>query len=102
MKQEMDSWEDKFHALNLEKIELQKQLKEKNDLIELLEQGSMKRSNNQEDLLSSHLPIYGVWKGIIDQLVMDKDAMKSNYEREIKRLCKKYQLGVGSSSDMIP
>ncbi|XP_050909092.1 uncharacterized protein LOC127122858 [Lathyrus oleraceus] len=41
-------------------------------------------------------------KGIVDQIVIEKDAMKSSYEREIKRLRKKSQLGVGSSSDMIP
>lgn len=33
MKQKKDAWEDKFRASNLEKIELQKQLKENNDLI---------------------------------------------------------------------
>ena len=37
MKQERDDWEDKFHTSHLEKVELHKQLKEKNGLIELLE-----------------------------------------------------------------
>lgn len=108
MKQEKDAWEDKFHTSNLKKIKLQKKLKEKDDLIELLEQRAMKRSRNQENLFSSnissstHLPTSGVWKGIVDQLVMEKDVMKSNYETDTKRLRKKYRLGVGSSSDMIP
>ena len=33
MKQERDDWEDKFHTSHLEKVELQKQLKEKDELI---------------------------------------------------------------------
>lgn len=33
MKQERDDWEDKFHTSHLEKEELHKQLKEKDDLI---------------------------------------------------------------------
>ena len=105
MKQERDG---KFHTSHLEKVELKKRLKEKDNLIEFLKQHVVKRSRGQEDLFSSnissstHLPTSGVWKGIVDQLVIEKDAMKSNYEREIKRLHKKYQLGIGSSSDMIP
>ena len=69
--------------------------KEKDNFIEFLEQCVMKRSRNQYDLFSSnissstHLHTSGVWKGIGDQLVIEKDAMKNNYEREIKRLCKK-------------
>ncbi|XP_050920338.1 uncharacterized protein LOC127137975 [Lathyrus oleraceus] len=96
MEQEKDAWEDEFHASNLKKIELQKELKDMDDLIELLEQRAMKRSRNQEDLFSSNissstnLPISSVWKDIVDQLVMEKDVMKNNYEREIKRLHKKY------------
>lgn len=80
MKQERDDWEDKFHTSHLEKEELQKQLKEKDDLIELLEQHVVKRSKDQEDLFSSnnssctHLPTFGVWKGIIDQLMIEKDV----------------------------
>ena len=87
---------------------MQKQLNEKDNLIKLLKQHVMKRSRNQEDLFSSnissstHLPTSGVWKCIVDQLVMKKDPMKSNYEREIKKLRKKCQLGIGSSSYMIP
>lgn len=76
-------------------------------MIELLEQRVMKRSRDQKDLFSynsssfTHLPTSDVWKGILDQLVIEKDDMKSSYEREIKRLHRKYQLGVESSLDMI-
>ncbi|XP_050889174.1 uncharacterized protein LOC127094376 [Lathyrus oleraceus] len=66
MKQERDDWEDKFDTSHLEKVELQKQLKEKCDLIELLGQCAVKRSRDQEDLFfsnsssSTHLPTSGV------------------------------------------
>ena len=94
-------------VLHFGKVELQKQLEEKDDLIELLMQHPVKRSIDQEELFSSsissnHLPTSSVWKGIVDHLVKEKDAMKIKYEREIKRLRKKYQLGVRSSSHIIP
>jgi hypothetical protein len=44
MEQERDDWKDKFHTSHLEKVGLPEQLKEKDDLIELLEQHAMKRS----------------------------------------------------------
>jgi hypothetical protein len=87
MNQERDDREDKFHTSHLEKVELQKQLKEKDDLIELLEKHVMKRSRHQEDLFSfnsspsTHLPTFRVWKGFEDHLVIEKDAMKNIYER---------------------
>ncbi|XP_050889628.1 uncharacterized protein LOC127094911 [Lathyrus oleraceus] len=85
MKPVRDDWEDKFHTAHLEKIELQKQLKEKDDLIELLEQHAVKRSRDQEDLFSSnsssstHLPTSGISNNIVYQLVIEKNAMKRNY-----------------------
>ena len=103
MRKDRDDWEDKFHTSHIEKVELQKQLKEKDNLIELLEKNAMKRSRGQEDLFSSnsssstHLLTSGVWNSIVDQIMIEKNVMKRSYEREIKRLCKKCQLGVGSS-----
>ncbi|XP_050877329.1 uncharacterized protein LOC127081086 [Lathyrus oleraceus] len=54
MKQERGDWEGKFHISHLEKVELQKQLKEKDNLIELLKQHVVKRSRGQENLISSN------------------------------------------------
>ena len=85
IKQERDDWERKFDTSHFEKVELQEQLKEKDDLIELLEQHAVKRSRGQEDLFSSnsssstHLHTSCVWKGIVDQLAIEKDGMKSSY-----------------------
>ena len=66
VKQERDEWEDKFHTSHLEKVELHRMFKEKDDMIEFLEQRAVKRSRDQEDLFSSnsssstHLPTFSV------------------------------------------
>ena len=75
-------------------------------MIELLERRVIKRSREQEGLFPSSTSVIpatsGVWKGIVDQLVKEMDTMKINYEREIMRIRRKYQLKVGPSLDMIP
>ena len=86
---------------------MQEQLKEKDELIEVLEQRTLKRSREQEDLFSSSIsstlpPTSGAWKSMVDRLVKEKDAKESYYKKEIKRIRVKYQPGFGSSSDMIP
>ncbi|XP_050884504.1 uncharacterized protein LOC127087622 [Lathyrus oleraceus] len=43
LKLEIDTWEDKYHVLNDKKIKLEQQLKEKDDLIDILEQQAVKK-----------------------------------------------------------
>ena len=88
---------------------MQGQLKEKDDLIELLERRVIKRSREQEGLFpssTSAIPTSsGDWKSMMDRVVKEKEkekeAMESYYKKEIKRIRMKYQPGFGSASDMM-
>ncbi|KAI5421493.1 hypothetical protein KIW84_045067 [Lathyrus oleraceus] len=73
MKQESDLWEEWFHTLSRKHEELQLESKDKNELIEILEDRAVKRQRESEDLSSSSMPPpSGAWKKIVDHLVLDK------------------------------
>jgi chromosome segregation ATPase len=56
MKQEIDMWEERFHALSRKHEELQLESKDKDTLIEILEDQAMKRQREPEGLPSSSMP----------------------------------------------
>lgn len=66
MKQERYAWESKFHVSNVERLEIQSKLKEKDDLLhhknDLVEQHGKKRKREQEAR-------YGAWKGVVDKIL---------------------------------
>ncbi|KAI5398354.1 hypothetical protein KIW84_063950 [Lathyrus oleraceus] len=71
MKQKRDMWEERFHALSRKHEELQLESKDKDALIEILEDRAMKRQREPEGLSSSSMPHpSGAWKKIVDQLVL--------------------------------
>jgi hypothetical protein len=86
LKLERDTWEGKYHVLNDKKMKMEQQLKEKDDLIEILEQQAVKKQEEQEDLLLSkvhpfheysNIPLTsGAWKGIIDKLMVENAKLK--------------------------
>ena len=83
MKQEKDMWEGCFHALSRKHEELQLESKDKDALIELLEDRVTKRQREPE-VSSSSMPQPSVaWKKIVDQLVLEKTQMKASFETEI-------------------
>jgi hypothetical protein len=70
---------------------LQLESKDKDALIELLEDRVTKRQRDPEVSSSSSMPQPSVaWKNIIDQLVLEKTQMKTSFESEIRRLRRKY------------
>ncbi|KAI5432372.1 hypothetical protein KIW84_036205 [Lathyrus oleraceus] len=86
MKQEKDMWEVRFHALSKKHEELQLESKDKDALIELLEDRVMKRQR-EPTVSSSSMPQPSVaWKKIVDQLVLEKTQMKASFETEIYRI----------------
>ena len=83
MKQEKHMWEKRFHALSKKHEELQLEFKDKDALIELLEDRVTKRQREPE-VSSSSMPQSSVaWKKIVDQLVLEKTQMKASFETEI-------------------
>ena len=84
MKQERDMWEERFHALSRKHEELQLESKDKDALIELLEDQAVNRQRDLEGPSSSSMPqTSGAWKKIINQLVLEKAQMKISSESEI-------------------
>ena len=66
-------WEERFHALSRNHEELQLQSKDKDVLIEILEDRVVKRQREPEGLSSSSMPQpSGAWKKIVDQLVLER------------------------------
>jgi hypothetical protein len=66
---------------------LQLESKDKDALIEILEDRAMKRQRDPKGLSSSRMPQpSGAWKKIIDQLVLEKTQMKTTFESEIRRI----------------
>ncbi|XP_050898392.1 uncharacterized protein LOC127105264 [Lathyrus oleraceus] len=86
LKLERDTWEGKYHVLNDKKMKMEQQLKEKDDLIEILEQQAVKKQEEQEGLLLSKVqpfheyssipPTSGAWKGIVDKLMIENAQLK--------------------------
>ena len=91
---ERNAWRNKYQVVNLENTKLQSQLREKDDLIEILERHAVQEG--QENLFfSSHIPpTSGAWKKIIDQPTVEN--------AQLKRQKRKQQYGVGPSSERIP
>lgn len=92
-KLERDNWEGKYHVLNDKKMKMEQQLKEKDDLIEILEQQAVNKNEQQKVLLLSKVhpfheyssipPTSGAWKGIVDKLMIEN--------AQLKRQKRKYQ-----------
>ncbi|KAI5407093.1 hypothetical protein KIW84_053375 [Lathyrus oleraceus] len=90
MKQEKNMWEEHFRALSKKHEELQLESKEKDALIELLEDRVTKRQREPEVSSSSSMPQPSVaWKKIVDRLVLEKTQMKASFETEIRRIRRK-------------
>ena len=101
MKQEKDMWEERFHALSKKHEELQLESKDKDALIELLEDRVTKRQREPE-VSSSSMPQPSVaWKKIVDQLVLEKTQMKASFETEIQRIRRKYAPSARSSDIVV-
>lgn len=125
LKIESDEWKKKFHASDVKKMELLRQLKEKDELLlqkdVLLQQkdGQLSKKNIpvertskkrrvQEDLFSynivllheySNIPAtLGAWKGIIDKLIEEKTKMQKYYKSKIRKLKGMLYTIVGTSS----
>ncbi|KAI5415942.1 hypothetical protein KIW84_041106 [Lathyrus oleraceus] len=65
--------------------------KDKDSLIELLEDQAVKRQREPEGPSPSSMPqSSGAWKKIVDQLVLEKAQMKTSFESEIRRIRRKY------------
>ncbi|KAI5410056.1 hypothetical protein KIW84_055511 [Lathyrus oleraceus] len=100
IKQEKDVWEERFHALSKKHEELQLESKDKDALIELLDDRVTKRQR-EPDVSSSCMPKPFVsWRKIVDQLVLEKTQMKSPFESEIRRIRMKYT-SITRSSDIV-
>ncbi|KAI5409449.1 hypothetical protein KIW84_055039 [Lathyrus oleraceus] len=56
MKKEIDMWEERFHALSRKHEELQLETKDKDALIEILEERAVKRQRDPDGLYSSSMP----------------------------------------------
>ncbi|KAI5393972.1 hypothetical protein KIW84_060898 [Lathyrus oleraceus] len=72
--------------------------KDKDALIELLEDRAVKRQRDPEGPSLSSMPQpSGAWKKIVDQLVLEKAQMKTSFESKIQRIQRKYTLAARSS-----
>ena len=68
-------------------MELKLESKNKDALIEVLEERAVKRQRELEDLVSSSIPQpFGAWKKIVDQLILEKAQMHTTFESEIRRI----------------
>lgn len=94
MKQERDDWESKFHVSNAKRLALQRNLKEKDDMLhqknDLIELHGKKRKREKKAR-------FGAWKGVIDKILKEKADMKTSFEARIRKLERKLQQGGGSS-----
>ncbi|KAI5436088.1 hypothetical protein KIW84_022509 [Lathyrus oleraceus] len=79
MKQEKDMWEELFHALSQKHAELQLESKDKDELIELLEDRVTKRQREPKVSSSSMPQPFVAWNKIVDQLVLEKTPMKASF-----------------------
>ena len=101
MKQERDVWEERFHALNRKHVELQLESKDKDALVEVLEERAVKRQRDPKDLFSSSIPQpFGAWKKIVNRLVLEKAQMQTTFESKIRRIRRNYT-PLASTSDSI-
>ncbi|KAI5414491.1 hypothetical protein KIW84_040112 [Lathyrus oleraceus] len=101
-KQEKDMWEERFHALSRKHDELQLESKDKDTLIELLEDRVTKRQRERKVSSSSSMPQPSIaWKKIVDQLVLEKTQMKASFETEIRRIRRKYAPATRSSDVVV-
>lgn len=107
MQKERDSWKNKYQIVEFENSEIQKLLKQRDE-----EDSSNKKRKAQVDLFSSS-PILpadysnvpatsGVWKSIIDNIMLGKRKMKEEYKEKIGKLEKILWSTVGSFSDVVP
>ncbi|KAI5429248.1 hypothetical protein KIW84_034026 [Lathyrus oleraceus] len=86
---------------NQDHEEFQLESKDKDALIEILEEHAVKRQREPNDLFFfSMLQPSGAWKKIVDQLVLEKDQMKTSFESEIRRIRRKYA-PIARSSDTV-
>ena len=69
--QERRAWRNKYQSLGRENAELQKELKEKRVLIEILERSVTKERQDVSLFTSQIPPTSGAWKSIIDQLTSE-------------------------------
>ena len=114
MREERDSWKNKYQIVEMENAKLEEYFKRESEL-----EAANKKRKSQEDLFSSCIqPVLDIlntsaipatsdaWKIMVDRIVKEKEkekeAMESYYKKEIKRIRMKYQPGFGSSSDLIP
>ena len=73
---ERRAWINKYQSLGRENAELQKELKEKADLIEILER-SVTKERQEVSLFTDHIPpTSGAWKSIVDQLTLENAQLK--------------------------
>ncbi|KAI5436163.1 hypothetical protein KIW84_022572 [Lathyrus oleraceus] len=72
--------------------------KDKDSLIELIEDRAVKRQREPEGPYSSSMPHpSGAWKKIVDQLVLEKSQMKTSFESKIRHIRGKYTPAARSS-----
>ena len=70
------AWRNKYQSLGRENAELQKELKEKAILIEILER-SVTKERQEVSLFADHIPpTSGAWKSIVDQLTLENAQLK--------------------------
>ncbi|KAI5423943.1 hypothetical protein KIW84_030240 [Lathyrus oleraceus] len=99
---EKDMWEERFHVLSRKHKELQLESKDKDALIELLEDRVTKRQREPEVSSSSSMPQPSVaWKKIVDQLVLEKTQIKASFETEIRHIRRKYAPATRSSDIVV-
>ena len=94
IKQERDAWESKFHVSNAERLELQRQLNEKDDQLHqkdaFIEQHGNKTKKEKEARS-------GAWKGVVDKILEEKADIKTAFEAQVRKLNRKLQHEGGSS-----
>ncbi|KAI5401541.1 hypothetical protein KIW84_066133 [Lathyrus oleraceus] len=82
--------------------ELQLESKDKDALIELLEDRVVKRQREPAGPYSSSMPEpSSAWKKIVDQLVLEKAQIKTSFESEIRRIRRKYAPTTRSSDTVV-
>ena len=74
--QERKAWRNKYQIIGMENIELQKELKEKSDLIEILERYVTKEEPGDPFFVNHIPPTSGAWKSIVDQLTQENTQLK--------------------------
>ena len=73
---EKKAWRNKYQSLDVENAELQKELKEKADLIKILERCVTKERQEVSLFTSQIPPTSGAWKTIVDQLTLENAQLK--------------------------